>query len=55
MALLDSGSTHYFIFEEAAARTSLQHMSRGNMKVTVANGDRVLCPGVCVPCHGVLH
>jgi hypothetical protein len=46
LALLDSGSTHNFIFEEAAARTSLQHMSKGNMKVTVSNGERMPCPGV---------
>lgn len=45
LALLDSGSTHNFVSEEAAARTSLQLQSRGSMKVTVANGDRVPCPG----------
>ena len=46
LALLDSGSTHNFVSEEAAARTSLKLRPRGNMKVTVANGERVSCPGV---------
>jgi hypothetical protein len=46
LALLDSGSTHNFISKEAAACTSLQHMSKGNMKVTVGNGERVSCSGV---------
>ncbi|XP_066340433.1 uncharacterized protein [Miscanthus floridulus] len=46
LALLDSGSTHNFVSEEAAARTSLRLQPRGNMKVTVANGERVPCPGV---------
>jgi len=45
LALLDSGSTHNFVSEEAAARTSLQLQSRGSMKVTVANGNRVPYPG----------
>ena len=46
LALLDSGSTHNFVSEEAAARTSLKLQPRSNMKVTVANGERVPCPGV---------
>jgi hypothetical protein len=46
LALLDSGSTHNFVAEEAAARTSLRLQPRGGMRVTVANGDRVPCPGV---------
>jgi hypothetical protein len=46
LALLDSGSTHNFVSSEAAGRTSLQLNPRGNMKVTVANGEKVPCPGV---------
>lgn len=45
LALLDSGSTHNFIFEEATTRTSLKLQPRGNM-VTMANSERVPCPGV---------
>jgi hypothetical protein len=44
--LLNFGSTHNFFSEEATAHASLQHMSKGNMKVTVANSE-------CVPCLGV--
>lgn len=46
LALLDSGSTQNFVSEEVAARTSLKLRPRGNMKVTVANEERVPCPGV---------
>lgn len=46
LALLDSGSTHNFISEEAAGRTSLLLAPRNNMKVTVANGEHVPCPGM---------
>ena len=46
LALLDSGSTHNFIAEEAAARASLPSISQGQLRVTVANGERVQCPGV---------
>jgi hypothetical protein len=42
---LESGSTHNFVSEDAASRTSLKLLPRGNMKVTVANGERVSCPG----------
>lgn len=45
-ALLDSGSTHNFIFEEAATHTNLQYQPYSQMKVTVANGERVPCMGV---------
>jgi hypothetical protein len=45
-AHLDSGSTHNFISEEAAARTSLRYQLRTDMRVTVANGERVPCLGV---------
>lgn len=46
LALLDSGSSHNFITEEAAARTDLVLVPQRGMRVTVANGDRVACPGV---------
>jgi hypothetical protein len=45
-ALLDSGSMHNFISEEAAARTSLRYQLRTDMRVTVANSERVPCLGV---------
>jgi hypothetical protein len=46
LALLDSGSTHNFIAEEAASCTSLQFRPEGKLQVTVANGDHVPCSGV---------
>jgi hypothetical protein len=45
-ALLDSGSTHNFITEEAAACTDLVLRPQGVIRVTVANGDRVQSPSV---------
>jgi hypothetical protein len=46
LALLDSGSTHNFVTEEAARRTSLRLQPQQGMRVTVANGDCVASPGV---------
>jgi len=46
-ALVDSGSTHCFIAEEAAHRVGLVPTPRPGMTVGVANGDRVPCAGVC--------
>jgi hypothetical protein len=46
LALLDSGSTHNFIAEEAASRTALQLRPGGKLQVMVANGDHILCPGM---------
>ena len=46
LALLDSGSTHNFISEDVAGRTPLCLQPGGSMRVTVANGERVPCPGV---------
>jgi hypothetical protein len=46
LALLDSGSTHNFVTEEAASRTALQLRPGGKLQVTVANGDHVPCSGV---------
>lgn len=45
-ALLDSGSTHNFVSEAAARHTGLCFIPRTDLAVTVANGDRVRCPGV---------
>lgn len=46
LALIDSGSTHNFIAEEAAARIKLPSPTLDKMRVTVANGERVLCRGM---------
>lgn len=46
LALLDSGSTHNFISTEVAGRTKLELLPHGKMQVTVANGERVPCPGL---------
>jgi hypothetical protein len=46
VALLDTGSTHNFIGEEAARRTGLVIQPRPRLTATVANGERILCPGV---------
>jgi hypothetical protein len=46
LALLDSGSTHSFIGEDTAQRTRLPVQARPRMTATVANGERVPCPGV---------
>jgi hypothetical protein len=46
VALLDTGSTHNFIGEDAARRTGLPVQPRPRLTATVANGERVLCPGV---------
>ena len=53
LALIDSGSTHNFIAEEAAARITLPSPTLDKMRVTVANGERVPCHGVyrTVPFH----
>jgi hypothetical protein len=46
LVLLDSGSTHNFVSENATDCTFLQLLPKGNMKVTVANGKRIPCPGI---------
>ena len=46
VALLDTGSTHNFIAEDAARRTGLPIQPRPRLTATVANGERVTCPGV---------
>jgi hypothetical protein len=46
VALLDTGSTHNFIGEEAARRTGLVIQPRPRLTATVANGERIRCLGV---------
>jgi hypothetical protein len=46
VALLDTGSTHNFIAEDAARRTGLPIQPRPRLTATMANGERVTCPGV---------
>ena len=46
LALLDFGSTHNFIAEEASSRTTFPRHQGGNLHVTVANSDLVPCSGV---------
>jgi hypothetical protein len=46
VALIDTGSTHNFVSEAAAARTGLEAAQRDGLSVRVANGDRLPCSGV---------
>lgn len=46
VALVDTGSTHNFIGEDAALRTGLPVQPRPRLTATVANGEKVSCPGV---------
>jgi hypothetical protein len=46
VALLDTGSTHNFISETAAARSGLPIQARPRLTAMVANGEKVPCPGV---------
>jgi hypothetical protein len=46
VALLDTGSTHNFTVEAAARCIRLQIQRRPRLTATVANGERVTCPGV---------
>jgi hypothetical protein len=45
--MLDSGSTHNFVDSEAASRVSIAFTARGNLRVMVANGDRVASSDCC--------
>jgi hypothetical protein len=46
IALIDTGSTHSFIGEAAVRRSGLTIEPRPRLMATVANGERVACPGV---------
>jgi hypothetical protein len=46
VALLDTGSTHNFISEAAALSSGLPIQPRPRLTATVANGEKVSCPGV---------
>jgi hypothetical protein len=46
VALLDSGSTHNFISEEAARRSKLPLYQRPRLTTMVANGEKITCVGV---------
>jgi hypothetical protein len=46
VALLDSGSTHNFISEDAARRSGLPLQQQPRLTALVANGERVACAGV---------
>ena len=46
VALLDSGSTHNYIAEDAARRSGLPLHQRPRLTALVANGERVACAGV---------
>jgi hypothetical protein len=46
IALIDTGSTHNFIGEAAARRMGFHIEPRPQLTATVANGERVACPGV---------
>jgi hypothetical protein len=47
MALLNSGSMHNFIDTDETRRAGLQLAPHGDMRMAVANGDRVTSPGCC--------
>jgi hypothetical protein len=46
VALLDMGSTHNFLPAATMRRLALQPMGGDNLRVTVANGDRLRCHGL---------
>ncbi|XP_051229036.2 uncharacterized protein [Lolium perenne] len=46
VALLDTGSTHNFLPAATMRRLALQPTGGDNLRVTVANGDRLHCHGV---------
>jgi len=55
IALLDTGSTHNFIAETAAARSGLPIQARPRLTAMVANGEKVPCPGVIRHAPLVIH
>jgi hypothetical protein len=46
IVLIDMGSTHSFIGEDAARRAGLPIEPHPRLMATVANGEHVACPGV---------
>jgi hypothetical protein len=46
VALLDTGSTHNFLPAATMRRLALQPTGGDNLRVTVANGDRLRCHGL---------
>ena len=46
VALLDTGSTHNFLRGDAMRRLGLSPMGGDQLRVTVANGDRLRCEGI---------
>lgn len=46
LALIDSGSTHNFLADDAARSAGLQLYERTKVQVRVANGDKVPCQGI---------
>jgi hypothetical protein len=51
LALVDTGSSHTFIRDSVAHQLGLQMTARSGLSVKVANGDRVIYPGVCPALH----
>jgi hypothetical protein len=47
MALLDFGSTNNFVDMDAVTCVGLSLTPRGNLRLAVANGDRISSPGGC--------
>jgi len=47
IVLMDSGSTHNFLNPQIAQRLGLRPTHAGKMVVTVANGEKINCAGVC--------
>jgi hypothetical protein len=50
-ALVDSGSTHSFISVTGACRLHLDPVHKPGLHVGVANGDQVVCTGICRVVH----
>jgi hypothetical protein len=46
LALLDTGSTHNFLHGAAMTRLGLTPLDGDQLRVTVANGDRLRCAGI---------
>lgn len=47
VALVDSGSTHNFIADEAIQRTGIRLQHRAGMSVAIVNDERLTSAGVC--------